>query len=59
MDPQAEAKYVGLGLMVESLTTAVGSFRALAQQQVAQLQAKDALIKELQDKLAALQPKTE
>lgn len=53
--PQDDAKYVGLGLLIESLVTGLGSFRTLAQTQAAQLQEKDGQIRALQAALAAKQ----
>jgi hypothetical protein len=55
VDPQAEAKYIGMGLLFESMSQAIGSFRALSVRLAQQHQEKDTKIKELEDKLAQLQ----
>ena len=51
-----ESKYVGLGLMYETMCQAIGSFRSLAQKQAQQLSEQAARIQSLESKLAALAP---
>jgi hypothetical protein len=53
MDPQQEARYLGLGIVFESLAASIGSYRALATQQVSQLQGLQEKVKELEQKLEA------
>jgi hypothetical protein len=48
MDPQLEARYLGLGLLMDSLAVSMGSYRTLAIQQTKQLQEMQARIDTLE-----------